>query len=363
MPAITRNQMKMNNNIVLDIKNKSIPIENKRVTQNLLQWFCNNVKTNLEHLEELRNEKIRYDTEIARLKRQYKGIIPRIVQNALITNENKSRNSHFERLRLIIEIFYTIEQYIADVYNLSSRITNFITTVYKKIQDLYIQIRDFSIKPESKIEISIVTMAINQLEETERVIIPYLDKPVIAVESIISQCLSQVSENKSRVARVDYTGMDSLEEDNDNSNIWEDTTIRYDSDYEQDNEDDNIQCELDEKYDSKFDKYVVYDEEDEEAEFDDEEAEFDDEEEEFDDEEEEFDDEEEEFDDEEEEFDEEAEFDDEDFDEEAEEEEDADDEDYEFEEDEDDEETGDDLLIYLKAINSSGKKNTHIRFD
>ena len=255
MPAITRNQMKMN------INNKSIPIENERVSQNLLQWFCNNVKTNLAQLEELRNEKISYDTEITRLKGQYKGIIPRFVQNALITNENKSRNTHFERLRLIIETFYTIEQYIIDVYNLSSRITTFIKVVYKKIQDLYIQIRDFSIKPESKIEINIVTMAIKQLEETERVLIPYLDTPVIAVETIISQWLSQVSENKSRVARVDYTGMDSLEEDdNNNTNIWEDTTIRYDSDYEQDNEDDNIQCKLDEKYDSKFDKYVVYDE-------------------------------------------------------------------------------------------------------
>ena len=134
-------------------------------------------------------------------------------------NVNKHRQYHYEQLRLVTELYSIIQEYFPEVYNTihSKRLAN---TFYTKIQSFDHQIRNNIVIPRNAEEYKTVRVALNQLQDTAKMLIPYLE-----------------IKNK-RFPPVDYTGMDSIIDEYDGiTDIWEDTTIGEDPDYDPEEED------------------------------------------------------------------------------------------------------------------------------
>ena len=302
MPVVTRSRSQCNS--INNAANKQIKVEKTDPIQSQVSskiyWFisiCN-----------------KYLHESAAFKKEKDN-------NRLLGNASAAATNHFDNIRNVTELFYIINQNFPDIYaEDTSRFNLFGQSIYRKIPELYSDIANTVIKPKTREEFSSNKSLIEELQETEKMLMQYvpIQRPI-------------------RGAYVNYTGMDCIEdEDNSNiANIWIDLSIASDPDYDPENIEDQQQILEDEQDDENFDKYVVYDEEDEQ-----------DEEEQDTDEDEDLDEDDEEEDDEEDEEEEEGD----------EEDESEGDEEDESEEDESDEDDG------IIEIMDAPKRNTHIRF-
>lgn len=240
MPVATRNQSK--NISAAFIQEVKKPVSNPVLTQqvitkvrpdpnNILPWFSSVIKEGLADIEKSNAEKTRIVGLVEANPKDKKY-------------EKEFRTHHDNTVRRVTEVMYFIEQYYPEVRNLSPGMVRFGEVLYKKVHELYDQIHSWDIdtKPKTEEEKQSLASLIYTLQDVEKMIIPFLP---------------QEHSIKRKRNFVDYTGMDTIEpydEYDGITNIWLDTTVFCDPDYE-----------FEEDEDDDLDRYVVYeDEEDEE---------------------------------------------------------------------------------------------------
>jgi hypothetical protein len=267
MPVATRNQSK--NISTAFIQEVAKPVSKPVFTQqvitkvrpdlnNLFPWFSSVVKEGLADVEKSNNEKVRLRNLIAvnlddKKNKNYK---------------KELRMEHYNALRRVTEIMYIVGQYYPEVRNLSPSMVRFGEVVYKKVQELYQQIRflDHDTKPVTEDEKKCMVSLIYTLQDVEKMIIPYLPQ-----------------EHATKRIRkfIDYTGMDTIEPESEYdgiTNIWLDTTVFSDPDYEfeedEDEDDDDYDYEEEDDFEDEQEykpwirSYKTEDEEEEEDEHD-----------------------------------------------------------------------------------------------
>jgi len=242
MPVATRNQSK--NISTTFIQKVEKPVSNPVFTQqvitkvrpdpnNLFPWFSSVVREGLADVEKSTAERARLRTLISANPDDKKN-----------KNYKKElRTEHYNAIRRVTEVMYFVGQYYPEVRNLSPCMVRFGEVVYKKVQELYQQIRclDPDTKPVTEDEKKCMVALIYTLQDVEKMIIPYLpsDKSAKRIRKF-----------------VDYTGMDTIEpydEYDGITNIWLDTTVFSDPDYEFEEEEDE---------DDEVDPYLVDEDED-----------------------------------------------------------------------------------------------------
>lgn len=260
MPVTTRNQDKK-----ASVSKLQVPVINKpekvrlyyaepsSYTVNELRvWFISLMSKRLSEVEKNQAKKLE---------------LKKLIQSNLVSSffkpalENKHRTLHFDNIRDVTEVMFFVDKYLPEVYNLSPRMEKLTKSVYKKVQDLYQQIRDNIIKPETDDEHKSVDALIYTLQDVEKTVIPLLPSD---------------QQLKRRRKFVCYTGMDTIEPENEYdgiTDIWFDLTKSEDPDYDPTEDKRYVVYEEDDegeyKYasnlidDCHFDKYVVYDEDDE----------------------------------------------------------------------------------------------------
>lgn len=184
MPVTTRSQSKNINTSTFSIpkveKQLIKATRQQNVNVNLItknpirSWFISTVQQRLNEIEKNNVEK----------RRLNKG-----------RHKDKARILHYDNIRVATEIMYFIEQYYPSVrVSFNSHVFN--KTVYDKVHDFYVQIRNTIIKPETKEEKAIVDIFIYTLQDVEKMIVPYLPQEHVT----------------KRIRKfVDYTGMDTIE--------------------------------------------------------------------------------------------------------------------------------------------------------
>lgn len=218
----------LNNNITLDIQEVKKHVEpqpvpsvvNKYVSEkvitnqeNLLPWFVSVIKERLKDLKLI----YQYSKGIAiELKYPNTTCIKR--QNL----KAEMRKLYYDNIRNATEIMYFIEQYLPDVYSMSSRMPRFVEVVYNKIQEFYYTVRSGSITYNQITidEYNCISSLLKTLQDCEKIVIPFLrsDFPVKRMRTF-----------------VDYAGMDTIEPENEYNaitDIWADVTLKEDLDYE-----------------------------------------------------------------------------------------------------------------------------------
>lgn len=233
MPVITRSQSLMKNNVASLEKcqdrnfviNQKINVKVSPNMDNLLPWFTSVAKEYLADIEKNRQ------------KNQILYCVVSECKNEKMTKKNKNiiRTNYFDNIRRATELMFFVDKYLPEVYNLSPKMPNFAKCVYNKVQEFYQDIYNSSIKPETDEERKVISSLIYTIQDVEKNIIPLLPT-------------DQQLKRKRNV--VDYTGMDTIE----GLDIWADVTIAEDPDYVPDDYDDE---------DDELDRYVVYNEEDE----------------------------------------------------------------------------------------------------
>lgn len=233
MPVITRNQ-RLNNVASMEKPqkpiNQQVIVKVKPDMNDLLPWFTSVAKEALQSIEKSNMEKATI--------RKLLNFHPNNSKHSKSALERKFRTIHFDIIRRATELMYFVDQYLPEIYNKCLSMQRFAEVVYKKVQQLYDEIRNIDVKPETDDERSAVVAMIYVLQDVEKNIIPLLSADV---------------QLKRRRNFVDYTGMDTIEPLDGITDIWFDLTLAVDPDYEpmEDEEDDDL------------DRYVVYDEEDE----------------------------------------------------------------------------------------------------
>lgn len=127
--------------------------------------------------------------------------------------EKDKRDINFNLYRLTSEFFYNARTYIPEIYNVKPCLDNFIKNLYNKIQELYESIRTEKYKNLSVDEYLCTKVLLNELQDSEKILIKYLDP-------------KQIIKN---------------EEDDDE-----------DEDYDPNNEEDLEQLKKDEEYEKEF---------------------------------------------------------------------------------------------------------------
>ena len=226
MPVLTRSQLKQTNvssnkkNIILNASKKNnIPT---------IHWFVGIIRKYLAYIDDLNKklEENRGDYEF-------------------------NRERIYDKIRILTEMYYIVNIYYPLVspakFNDSwKKLTNII---YNKIQDMYTQIR-FEINNNFNFyktiyNYNVIKAALEQLHDTEKMIIPYLEEP----------------KKPRRCPVVIYTGMDTIEpycEYDGITDIWRDESVTYDVNYNPLNEEAILQRVEDVEDDENFEKYVVY---------------------------------------------------------------------------------------------------------
>ena len=244
MPVTTRNQstritldIQEVKNTVAQVKNKSVElVKNNTSTSiekvspdqlNLLHWFTSVIKGGIADMDN--NKKKRF--ELAIQSKQ-----PNITYTEKIVIEKERRTLHFDNIRIATELMFFVEQYLPEVYSISSGMDKFVQVVYTKVQDLYQQIHTNEYIPTSDDEIKSVVSLLYTLQDCEKMVIPFI---------------SSDFKMKRRRNNVDYTGMDTIEPEDEFdgiTNIWADKTLEEDPDYDPTEDDDEDEC---------LEKYVV----------------------------------------------------------------------------------------------------------
>jgi len=235
MPVTTRNQSRNISSFVPSVKQQRVtsvyqPIKVRPNLYNLLPWFTSVIKEKLADVNKHNQIKLHLQNEVKLLK------------NKKMVKKNSStiRNIYFDNIRRVTELMFFVDEYLPEVYGISSNMPKFAKCVYDKIQDFYGQIHNSDMKAETDEERKIIEVFIYTLQDVEKNIIPLV---------------SSEQQIKRRRKIVDYTGMDSIDDNTgDITDICAENSIEYDSDYEPIEEDEE---------DDELDRYVVYsDEED-----------------------------------------------------------------------------------------------------
>ena len=277
MPVLTRSQCKSMNNVSSSQKISSNKekissskekissnkvnivsnISNQKVNSGLSleRWFISIVQKYLTEIERLRLKK----NETFKCYKYYKYYI----------DIEKYSQSYYEQMRNLSELFYVIQEYFPTLYSENpGPFKKFAIVMYNKIQELYIIIHNNRLVAKNKDESTGILVVLRELQATEKMLIPYLDdKPT----------------RQKRCPRVDYTGMDMFEEDDEKEDDEkeddekEDDDEDYVDDDEKEEKDDDEQeedeQEEDEQEDDDDDEDYVEEEEDEEELLEDEKAE------------------------------------------------------------------------------------------
>ena len=268
MPVLTRSQCKSMNNVSSSQKISSnnvnivSNISNQKVNSGLSleRWFISIVQKYLTEIERLRLKK----NETFKCYKYYKYYI----------DIEKYSQSYYDQMRNLSELFYVIQEYFPTLYSENpGPFKKFAIVMYNKIQELYIIIHNNRLVAKNKDEYTGILVVLRELQSTEKMLIPYLDdKPT----------------RQKRCPRVDYTGMDMFEEDDEQ--VEDDEKVEEDEDYvdedeqdeddeqveEDDEQDEDEQDEDDEQVDDEQDEDdedYVEEEEDEEELLEDEKAE------------------------------------------------------------------------------------------
>lgn len=209
MPVMTRNQC-INKTASLKAVQHVKPNLNETVkpTVNMLHWFIATVKEGLVFIE-------KHDTYVRQIK------VMSLRQGHRANGyKQQLRFLHFDRIRRMTEMMYFIDQYLLEAYYRSFKMGEFIKTLYNKIQELYRDIHTIEIQPETDDERKTIAALIYIIQDLEKTVIPLL-QPELPM--------------KRNRKVVDYTGMDTIEPDNEFdgiTDIWTDETLSKDSDYE-----------------------------------------------------------------------------------------------------------------------------------
>ena len=138
MPVITRSQSK---------KMSSIQETNTKEDKTLKMWFLSMI--------------CRYDDEIIALNKK---------------KINIQYTYYYDNLRLTCELCYMIEEHFPKLNNDIKYNIQLAKLIYKLIQNIYNDIHNNLVKPTTKEEKYIVNTTISQMENTEKMLIQYLEQ-------------------------------------------------------------------------------------------------------------------------------------------------------------------------------------------
>ena len=226
MPVLTRSQLKQTN--VSSDKESIILNASKKNNTPTIIWFIGIIKKYLKDMDDLHKKQ---------------------TENSIGGYEFE-RECIYDQIRVITEMFYIVNIYypVVSPAKFNDSWKNLTNTFYNKIQDMYTQIR-FEINNNVNFyktiyHYNVIKAALEQLHDTENMIIPYLEEP----------------KKPRRCPVVIYTGMDTIEpycESHDITDIWRDESVTYDANYDPLNEEAILQRVEDNEDDDNFEKYVV----------------------------------------------------------------------------------------------------------
>jgi hypothetical protein len=189
----------------------------------LKTWFVNYIKKMLTDIDNLHDKK--------------RDIRKSFDNGDNTTKKVELRNTSFEIIRYVIEMFANITAYLPELIGICPTFHKFACGVYTKIRELYTQLYDLEdvCKPVTDEEHQLIKILVHTLDAAEKMVIPYVS----------SECSI-----KRKRTPVDYTGMDTIEPECDSDAIaalwYLVDSIWYDSDYEtEDEEEDDDDDEVD----------------------------------------------------------------------------------------------------------------------
>ena len=150
MPVVTRSQ---------SIKIQEQPIQEDN-TGILLHWFQNVIRQNILDINKNLNEKRKFE----------------LVLNE--NNESQFRRIHYDLLRRITEMFYTINMYYPLVE--SSKTNSLTITMYQRIMHLYGELYDelydlnVELMPKNYDEYKVMSALLTELKDAEKMLIQYV---------------------------------------------------------------------------------------------------------------------------------------------------------------------------------------------
>ena len=221
MPVETRSQRKSVNNLKKSTLNKDVSnkdVSNKDVSNKDVSNKEPIVKANIVlNIQEKQTTIV--DWFIVIVNRYAEKIFSLQTKKEIsYDNSNKHRKYHYDQVRLVTECYYIIQEYFPEVSDTKygKLLAN---TFYTQSQSFDHQIRTNKVISRNAEEYQTVRVALRQLQDTAKMLIPYLE--------------IQPIKNK-RFPTVDYTGMDSIfvDEYDGITDIWEDTKVVEDPDYE-----------------------------------------------------------------------------------------------------------------------------------
>ena len=174
MPVETRSQRKSVSNLTKrtltkDVSNKDV--SNKDVSNKRTILVKENIVLNIQ---EKKNQI--FDWFIAIVNRYVDEISSLQTKKTIILkyNVNKHRQTHYEQLRLVTELYYIIQEYFPEFSNTiyGKKLAN---TFYTKIQYFDHKIRNHIVIPRNEEEYKTVRVALGQLQDTAKILIPYLE--------------------------------------------------------------------------------------------------------------------------------------------------------------------------------------------
>ncbi len=144
--------------------------------ENLYFWFTETIYCDLNDIKYLQD-----------LKEGYLLFIKfgKSINNSTDYEEEQYREEHYNQLRQVTEFFYKIRVYLPIMRNIITKKWNkFVVTIYKKIQELYKNLDkdnfDNLLCPKTDEEKRIVKILLEELLNTENVLIPLLSKKYTA---------------------------------------------------------------------------------------------------------------------------------------------------------------------------------------
>jgi translation elongation factor EF-G len=148
--------------------------KNKYEEESLYFWFTEMIYCELSDINNFQKLK-----NICLLNIELKHL----TNNSTIVScaKEKYREIHFSQLRQTTELYYKIRLYLPTMSNIINKKWNkFVVTIYKKIQELYENIYECYLdeltSPKTNNEKKIVQILLEELRNTEDVLIPFLPK-------------------------------------------------------------------------------------------------------------------------------------------------------------------------------------------
>jgi hypothetical protein len=176
-----------------------------------------------------------------------------------MTNGIDYKKILYDRMRLITEVYYNVHQYLPELYESSikkDKLYKCIKSTYDRIQNYYDENQRnlINYSPLDNIEFNIIKTTYEQLYETEKMCIQYLEP-------------KDILRRPRRCPYKNYIGME-IEQYDYITDYWNEINADTDTDTDSDYDPKNVEdYEEDEKDDEEYEKYVVTeDEEDEEYE-------------------------------------------------------------------------------------------------